>query len=120
MSLEAFSQIFFWVFVLINVIFCALFLGKTYAGYRAADGKTAVVIKAVVSFLIWLVAAFVIIVVSTGYFAGHTLETAGERTVQLESATFYLISFIIGWVLIGAAIIYWMSRLPKPKNYGSN
>lgn len=119
MPVTTFSQIFFWVFILTNVIFCALFFAKTYTGYRAADGKTAVVVKAVVSFLIWLIAAFVVVIISAGYFSGHTLEPASERTVQLESATVYLISFIIGWILVGAAILFWMSR-PQKKNYGSN
>jgi len=120
MSLETFNQIFFWVFVLTNIVFCALFFWKTYTGYRTADGKTTVIIKAIVSFVIWFIATFVIIVVSAGYFSGHTLEPAEQRTVQLESATVYLISFIIGWILVGAAIIYWISRNRTPKNYGSN
>jgi len=94
MSFATFNQIFFWLFVLTNIVFCALFFWKTYANYRMADGKTAVIIKAIVSFVIWLVATVVVIVVSAGYFAGHTLESADERTVQLESATVYLISFI--------------------------
>ncbi len=116
MSLEAFSQILFWIFILTNVIFCALFFGKIYVSYQAADRKTAVVIKAIVSFLIWLAAAFVVIAVSAGYFAGHTPEA---RTVQLESATVYLIGFILGWILVGMVILFWMSR-PQRKNYGSN
>ena len=120
MLVATLSQIFFWVFVTTNVIFFALFFWKIYASYRAAESKTAVVVKAIVSFTIWLVTTFIILVGSTGYFAGHTLESAEPRMVHLESATFYLISFIIGWILVGAAILYWMSRLPKPKNYGSN
>ncbi len=120
MSLETFNQIFFWVFVLTNIVFCALFFWKTYAGYLAADGKTAFVVKTIVSFAIWLVSTFVIIAVSAGYFYADTLDGAEQRTVQLESATFYLISFIIGWILVGAAIIYWISRNRTPKNYGSN
>jgi len=79
-----------------------------------------IVIKAIVSLVIWLVSTFVFIAGITIYFAAHTPESVEPRTVQLESATVYLISFIIGWILVGAAIIYWMSRLPKPKNYGSN
>lgn len=120
MSLDGFNQIFFWVFVLTNIIFCLLFFWKAYAGYQAADGKTAIIIKAIVSFVIWLVSTFIVIAVSAGYFSGHTLEPASERTVQLESATVYLISFIIGWILTGAAILFWISRPPNAKNYGSN
>lgn len=116
MLVSTFSQIYFWVFVATNVIFFALFFWKTYASYQAADGKTTVIIKAIVSFVVWIVAAFVVIVGSTIYFAGHTLESAGPRMVHLESATFYLISFIIGWILIGAAILFWMSRAAKRKD----
>jgi len=120
MLVTTLSQIFFWVFVITNVIFFALLFWKTYANYRATESKTAVVIKAIVSFVVWLISTFILVAGSTIYFAGHTLESAEPRMVQLESATFYLISFIIGWILTGAAILYWMSRLPKPKNYGSN
>ena len=116
MSFATFNQIFFWLFVLTNIVFGTLFFWKTYAGYQVASGKTAVIMKAVASFVIWVVATFVIIIVSAGYFAGHTLESADERTVQLESATVYLISFIIGWILTGAAILYWMSGRAKQKD----
>jgi len=120
MLFETFNQIFFWGFILTNIVFCLLLIWKTSAGYRAAEIKTAVVIKAIVSLVIWLVSTVVIVVVSAGYFAGHTLEPASERTVQLESATVYLISFIIGWMIVGVAILFWMSRQPNAKNYGSN
>ena len=120
MSFETFNQIFFWVFVLTNIIFCLLLLWKTYAGYQATESKMPVVIKAIVSLLIWFVSTVIIVVVSAGYFAGHTLEPAEERMVQLESATVYLISFIIGWIIVGAAILFWTDCLPNAKNYGSN
>jgi len=120
MLVTTFSQIFFWVFVLTNLIFCVVFFWKAYAGYRAADGKTPIVIKAIVSFAIWLVSTFVVLVGSTGYFAAHTLESAEPRMVHLESATVYTILFIIGWILVGAAILYWMSRPARRKDYGSN
>lgn len=119
MSFEAFNQIFFWVFVLTNIVFCILFFWKTYASYRAAESKAAIIIKAVVSLVIWIIATLVIVTVSAGYFSGHTLESAEPRMVELESATVYLISFIIGWILVGAAILFWITR-PQQKNYGSN
>ncbi len=120
MSFAAFNQTFFWVFISTNIFFCLLFCWKLYAGYRAANGKAAVIIKAVVSLVIWIAANIVIIAVSAGYFYADTLEAAEQRNVRMESATFYLISFIIGWILIGAWIIYWMNRPTKHKDYGSN
>lgn len=120
MKLETFSQILFWVFVATNAIFCVLFLWKTIVGYRATARKKTVVMKAVVGFVSWLAATFVIIAIMTAYFAGHSPIPDEARQVYLESATVYLISFIIGWILVGAAIVFWMSRVPQNKNYGSN
>lgn len=120
MLLETFSQILFWVFVSTNVVFCALFFWKAIVGYRATTRKKAVIVKAIVSFVSWLVATFVVVAAMTAYFAGHSPIPEAGRQVHLESATIYLISFIIGWILVGAAIIFWMSRVPQIKNYGSN
>ncbi len=120
MLLETFSRILFWIFVITNIVFGLLFVWKTFTVYRTAESKTRVIIKSIASLLFWIVANIVIIVVSTGYFAGHALESAQSQTVQMESATVYLISFITGWILVGAAILFWISRPPRNKNYGSN
>ena len=120
MLFETFNRLFFWVFVVTNIVFCSVLIWKIYAGYRASESKTPVVVKAFVSLLVWFVSNAVIIVVSAGYFAGHAPESAAPRIVQLESATVYLISFIIGWIFVGAGLLFWMSREPNAKKYGSN
>lgn len=79
----------------------------------------AAVIKAIVCFAIWIAATLAVVVAGAGYFAGHSPISDDRRMIELESATVYLISFIIGWVLVGAAIVYFISR-PQHKNYGSN
>jgi hypothetical protein len=120
MSLDAFNQIFFWFFAAVNLVFYPLILWKAIAGYQAAESKAAAVVKAVIALIIWIGVTMTVVVVSAGYFAGHTLESTEPRMVELESATVYLISFIIGWILVGAAIIYTLHRSAKHKNYGSN
>lgn len=113
------NHIFFWVFILTNIVFGTLLVWKIYQSYRAAKEKKSVVIKAIVSFIIWLISNVIIIAASAAYFYADTPD-ATDRTVQFESATVYFISFIIGWILIGAALIYWTSRPSRQKNYGSN
>ncbi|MGI8786710.1 MAG: hypothetical protein ACR2HG_02965 [Pyrinomonadaceae bacterium] len=119
MSFATFNQIFFWTFIITNAVFYSLFFWKFYQSYRAADSKKSVIVKAAVSFIIWLISTLIIVAASAAYFYGDTIEGA-NRTVRLESATVYLISFITGWILIGAALIYWISHPPEQKNYGSN
>lgn len=120
MLFETFSRIFFWIFVTTNVVFCWLLLRQTLKVYRIAESKVAIIIKSTASLVIWIVSNVVVIIVSTGYFVGHALESAEPRIVQMESATVYLISFITGWILVGARILFWISRPPQQKNYGSN
>jgi Ni,Fe-hydrogenase I cytochrome b subunit len=120
MLFETFNQIFFWIFAAVSLVFYPLIIWKAIASYQAAESKTAAIVKAIIALIIWTTATGIVTFVGAGYFADHTLESPSERLVQLESATVYLISFIIGWILVGAAIIYWMSRSANQKNYGSN
>jgi len=113
MLFDTFNQIFFWVFAAVSLVFYPLIIWKAIAGYQAAESKTAAIVKAAIALVIWTTATGIVTFVSAGYFAGHTLESAEPRMVQLESATVYLIGFILGWILVGAAIFYWMSRPPK-------
>ncbi len=72
MLFDTFNQIFFWVFAAVNLGFYPLILWKAIAGYRAAESKTVVAIKAIVALIIWVAATMTVVVVSAGYFAGHT------------------------------------------------
>lgn len=98
--------------MLVNSIFIIGLLGGSFKNLRKTESKQSVIIKAVLSFVIWLALTGVMIVAAASYFYGDTLDSE-NRTVKLESATVYFIMYFIIWTLSALLLVYWINHSDK-------